>query len=61
MPNIPTVKKLPEGPRDPELGSESWLGGKAPQPVPQGEEPWRDGRSDDGEQDSDDALASSDD
>jgi hypothetical protein len=46
----PNVRKVPEAARDPELAD---IGSSS---VPLGEEDWRDGRTDDGEQDSDDAL-----
>ncbi len=51
LPDDPPINIVPEAPRDPKLGD---IGGE-PGFLP-GEEDWRDGRTDDGEQDSDDAL-----
>ena len=56
MPDDPAIKKLPEGPRDADLGfgtDEGVIG----TPVPIREEDWRDGPTDDGEQGEDEALS----
>jgi len=56
MTNDPTTRSLPESERDTSLGFDA---GKdlIEAPVQIGEEDWRDGTTDDGEQDSDDALS----
>ena len=54
--HIPPIKKFPEAPRDQKLGQPFWSGEDAPRSTPIGEEAWRDGSTDDGEQNSDDAL-----
>lgn len=56
MTNDPTTRRLPESERDTSLGFDAGEG-LIEAPVQIGEEDWRDGTTDDGEQDSDDALS----
>lgn len=56
MADDPVIKNLPEGDRDADLGFDTGEGAIGA-PVQIGEEDWRDGTTDDGEQDSNDALS----
>ncbi len=56
MANDPATKRIAEGDRDADLGFDADKGAIGA-PVQIGEEDWRDGGTDDGEQDSDDALS----
>ncbi len=56
MTTDPEIKKLPEGPRDADLGFDT-DGGAVGVPVPIRGEDWRDGGTDDGEQGEDEALS----